>query len=84
MHIFLEVNKNNHLCPYISTLYFLASGFYLIEMTENYTQKTAFSTENGDYKFLPISFGLENTAATFESVMNKILCRKQNESNISW
>ena len=41
--------------------------------------KTAFSTENGDYEFSRVPFGLKGAHSTFQIVMNNKLRGIQNE-----
>ena len=61
-------------CKYIATYYTtldLTSGFWHLELTESGKEKTAFSTSQGhyNYEFNVMSFGLINTPATFQRLM---------------
>jgi len=61
---------------YFSTLD-LASGYHRIPMSEEYKNKTAFSTSHGHYEFNRMPFGLRNAPAMFQRLMNAILARTQ-------
>ena len=51
----------------------LAQGFYQVEMDENDKQKTAFATHRGLFQFKVMSFGVCNSPATFERLMELVL-----------
>ena len=51
----------------------LAQGFYQVEMDKNDKQKTAFATHRGLFQFKMMPFGLCNSPATFERLMELVL-----------
>jgi len=51
----------------------LISEYWQIEIDEEDKPKTAFSTEDGHYKFNRMPSGLTNAPATFQRLMNHIL-----------
>jgi predicted aspartyl protease len=51
----------------------LSSGFWQIKMREKDVYKTAFCIPNGHYEFLKMPFGLCNSVATFQRMMNELL-----------
>ena len=73
-----DVSDKLVLCNYFSTLD-LASEFHLIETNPADIPKTASNVENGHYEFLRMPFGLKNSPATFQRVMDNILRELQNE-----
>lgn len=61
------------------TILVLASGYHQIEIHPDDVEKTAFTTENGHFQFLRMSFDLKNAPASFQIVMDNILHSIQNE-----
>ena len=60
-----------------SAIYFsvfdLANGFHQIAMEEKDAEKTVFSTPYGHCEYTRMPFGLRNTPATFQRLMDNVL-----------
>lgn len=51
----------------------MASGFYQVAMAEESIEKTAFITPEGHFEFLRMPFGLANSPAVFQRLVNNVL-----------
>ena len=57
----------------------LASGYWQVEVEEQDKEKTAFFTPKGHFEFNVIPFGLTNTPATFQQLMECVLATLTDE-----
>ena len=58
---------------WFSTMY-LASGYWQVAMSPEAKRKAAFVTNEWLFQFWVMPFGLCNTPATFERLMDRVLC----------
>jgi len=52
----------------------LRSGYHQVQMHPEDIAKTALRTHHNHYEFLVMPFGLSNALATFQALMNDVLC----------
>lgn len=57
----------------------LASGFYQVPMAADSIEKTAFITPQSHYEFLRMPFGLANSPAVFQRLINNVLGDLRNQ-----
>lgn len=50
------------------------SGYHQVLMHPDNIQKTTFQIHQGVFEFLVMPFGLSNATATFQVLMNEVLC----------
>ena len=68
---------------YMSTLDAM-SAYWQVPMKESNIEKTAFSSVDGHFEFLRMPYGLSNSGATFQRMINKVLAGLLNKSTIAY
>ena len=76
MPLIEEVVEAEGSAHYISTLD-LSKGYYQILMSENDIPKMAFICHVGKYEFVRMPFGVRNTPALFQTLIDKLLRDKR-------
>lgn len=56
----------------------MASGFYQVPMKEEFIEKIALITPEGHFEFLRIPFGIANSPAVFQRLVNNLLGELRN------
>ena len=51
----------------------LASGYWCLNVQEEDREKTAFSVPNGKFEFMRMPFGLKNSQATFQRMIDRVV-----------
>lgn len=62
----------------------LRSAYNLIRIQEGDEWKTTFLTTSGHYKYLVMPYGLANSPAVFQSIINEIICDLLNRCIIAY
>ena len=53
----------------------LLKGFWQVPLTDRAKEVSAFATPNGLYKYKVMPFGMKNSPATFQRLVNNVICR---------
>ena len=56
------------------TKFDLLKGFWQIPLTDRAKEVSAFSTPNGLYQYKDMPFGMKNSPATFQRLVNNVIC----------
>jgi hypothetical protein len=72
LHLFDETVSTLHGSKYFSVIN-CYSGFWQIKIAEKDKMKTAFSTPSGHYHFHRLPYGLSNSPASFQRLMDMVL-----------
>ena len=52
----------------------LLKGFWQVPLTERAKEVSAFATPNGLYQYKVMPFGMKNSPATFQRLVNNVIC----------
>ena len=63
----------------------LAAGYWGIQLDPDDSEKTSFSVPNGKYEFVRMPFGLKNSQATFQRIMDELVItvRRDNINDVT-
>ena len=56
------------------TKFDLLKGFWQVPLTDRAKEVSAFATPNGLYQYKVMSFGMKNSPATFQRLVNNVIC----------
>jgi hypothetical protein len=70
--VFEEMTSTLHGSRYFSVLYCF-SGFWQIKIQEDHRERTGFTVPSGHYEFNRLPFGLSNSLANFQRLMDGVL-----------
>ena len=70
--------KINEICVRINdsciySTFDMRSGYHYIELSKEYQPKSVFVTPMGKFEFTHVPFGLEQTPASFQRLVNEVL-----------
>ena len=57
------------------TKFDLLKGFWQVPLTDRAKEVSAFATPNGLYQYKVMPFGMKNSPATFQRLVNNVICR---------
>ena len=56
------------------TKFDLLKGFWQVPLTDTVKEVSAFATPNGLYQYKVMSFGMKNSSAMFQRLVNNVIC----------